>query len=410
MNEKKLDQILYITSEPFPDGMAGTNRIISLCKGFLTNKLNVEVLTLFKFRKQNETDKNPGSGTFEGIQYSHLFNTTVKSRSKFVRTFEELSKYFMIIAFCLRKVRRSTLIIYYSSDTLSAITVRIISKIRGALFLKEETEHPLVRIADMQKREMTKSFFMHFHYGNFDGLFVITGHLYKYFKEEFKFRKPVIIIPMVVDVNRFKHRTDSRTRNIVFSGELDNKKEGVDILIRAFSLVNRVHPDFRLNLYGKANDEVTESNIRRMISELGLGENVFLHGYKNRGEMTEILENADFFVFTRPVSLQATYGFSTKLGEYLAAGKPVLATKVGEFEKYLHHRKNAFLCDCNENSISETMREIIEDQDFAKKVGNMGRVCALEYFNNISETKKAMEQVSLLFHRDFIQNRTDLNQ
>jgi|GEM_PF-619789 glycosyltransferase involved in cell wall biosynthesis len=409
MKEKRIDKILYITSEPFPHGMAGTNRIISLCKGFIVNHLDAEVLTLFKFRQAGDTDKNPLNGTFEGIRYSHLYRSTEKSGSRLSRALEEVSKYFMVMSFCFSKASRKTVMIYYSSDTWTAIVIRVVSILKGSLFLKEETEHPLVRIADMGNKKIYKTFFMDFHYRNFDGLLVITDYLYKYFKEDFHYRKPVILVPMVVDVERFEHKSGPPSHKIVFSGEIDNKKEGVDILIKAFSRISGNHPEFTLNLYGRASDEATGRGIRDLIAGLGLGEKVLLHGYKGREEMTEILQDADIFVFTRPVSLQATYGFSTKLGEYLAAGKPLLATKVGEIEKYLRDGENAFLCDCNEDSITATLGRITGDFELARRVGNMGRACALENFNNIAETGKALEQISRVFHRSIDHSAAETN-
>ncbi len=92
-------------------------------------------------------------------------------------------------------------------------------------------------------------------------------------------------------------------------------------------------------------------------------------------------------------SLQADYGFSTKLGEYLATGRPVVSTKVGEIEKYLIDRKNAFLCEPNIISVAEAICCIIEDYDSALKIGQEGKRCALEFFNNKTETAKIINEI-----------------
>ena len=47
----------------------------------------------------------------------------------------------------------------------------------------------------------------------------------------------------------------------------------------------------------------------------------------------------------RPDSRQARGGFPTKLGEYLATGKPVCVTKVGEITVYLEDNVSAFLAE-----------------------------------------------------------------
>ena len=50
-----MDKIIYlITNEPFPIGLAATNRIISYGKGFVENNANVKVICL----KSNERAEN----------------------------------------------------------------------------------------------------------------------------------------------------------------------------------------------------------------------------------------------------------------------------------------------------------------------------------------------------------------
>ena len=63
--------------------------------------------------------------------------------------------------------------------------------------------------------------------------------------------------------------------------------------------------------------------------------------------MPKYLCNAKLLALARPDSIQAQGGFPTKLGEYLATGRPVVVTKVGEIPDYLEDGVNAFLSDIN---------------------------------------------------------------
>jgi glycosyltransferase involved in cell wall biosynthesis len=385
-----IKNVLIVTSEPFPNGMAGTNRIISLGKGFMTNYIDVQILSMYKFGEPADKVINPIKGVYEGIKFSNIYNTTVKSPYKIMRAIHEFSKSVLVFHYCLRNLKTKTLILYYSHESLPALAIKFVTYFSDSLFYKEETEHPLIRVRD---EKLNKYLFLNYHYRIFDGMFVITHNLYKYFKDELKYKKPILILPMIVDVDRFTNGISINSRNIVFSGELNDKKEGLNLLIRAFSKVLKLNPNYNLNLYGNATDDAYESYLIKMIFDLKIQKNVIMHGYKIRDEMTEILRKADILVFTRPLSLQATYGFSTKLGEYLAAGKPVVATRIGEIENYLKDRKNAFICDPNEDSIANKICEIIEDYSFASRVAEEGRQCALEHFNNKEETKKAIARL-----------------
>jgi len=396
MNRKKLEKVIIITSEAFPYGMAGTNRIISLCKGFKVNGIEAEVLSFYKYGLHNDIIVNPHAGIYEGIKFSDVFNTTVKNRYKIVRAFQDYFKSFLVFFVCLKVLNRSTLVIYYSHETLPAVSVSIANRIKGSLLIKEETEHPLVRLNASSR--LFRHLYIKFHYKLFDGLFVITQNLSSYFREELKFVKPIMVVPMIVDIERYNHKTNITDSQIVFSGELDDAKEGLGLLIRAFRKIHKSYPEYTLNLYGKAPDEQQEIYLKNMISDLKIENNVLLKGYKSRDEMTEIFLGAKLFVFSRPPSLQATYGFSTKLGEYLATGKPVVVTRVGEIEMFLRDRQNAFLCDPDIDSLSDKICEILDNYDFALKIGNEGRNCSFEYFNNITETRKVIEQIQIIYN------------
>ena len=399
MGKSIIKKILIVTIEPFPHGMAGTNRIISLSKGFIANGLDVQILSMYKFGEPYDIIINPKKGVYEGIKFTNIYNSTVKNKYKIIRAFNELSKPVLVFHFCLQNVDRYTLVYYYSEESLPAIAAKIAASMKSSVIVKEETEHPSVRVSN--KRKLNKYLFLKYHYKIFDGLFVITHNLYEYFKEVLNYKKPIFVVPMIVDIDRFNNRLSTNNNSIVFSGILDDQKEGVDLLIRAVSRVIKIYPNYTLHLYGNAMDDAQENRYKRMISELNVEKTVIMHGYKIRDEMTDIFLKAGILVFTRPSSLQAAYGFSTKLGEYLAAGKPVLATRVGEIEAYLKDRKNAFICNPNEESIANKLCEIIEDSFFASKVAEEGRLCAIEHFNNKTETKKAIAHLHDICNETF---------
>ena len=107
--------------------------------------------------------------------------------------------------------------------------------------------------------------------------------------------------------------------------------------------------------------------------------------------MTLALCRARFFVFSRPPSLQAHFGFSTKLGEYLATGKPVIVSQVGEVSRYLIDGANALLCKSEPEEIAAKIIEIQENYDEALIIGQEGRNTSMLHFNNKVETKKIID-------------------
>lgn len=385
-----IEKVLIITSEPFPGGMAGTNRIISLGKGFIENGLKAEILCI----SQYEVPQNPAEGVYEGLPYRSLFKSANKGNF-FSRVTDEFIKPLLLVYQTSRRINNDTLIIYYSSETIPAILIKGVKILKGGIFIKDETEHPSVRIAG--KNSLAEFLFMQVHYSAFDGLFVITRNLFEHFRNELNYAKYLEVLPMIIDVERFNiqgqnPKPQDRTHTIVFSGVLDAKKEGIDILIKAFAKVREKHYKYSLDLYGEVDDGQKQKFIN-LINELNLTRWVNIRGYRTREQMTRILMDADILVFTRPESLQATYGFSTKLGEYLATGKPVVATSVGEISNYLKDQVNAFVCRPDEDSIAQKICAVIDNYSFAQECGAEGKRSVLRFFNNKIETQRIIDTV-----------------
>ncbi len=384
-----ISNVLIVTSEPFPYGMAGTNRVISLARGFIDQGRSAEVVTYFKYARQHDNYKQvPASGIYEGIKYSCLFKASGWLSGFIIKAFGGLIRPLKVFAYSIKKIDKKTLVVYYGDKTWPAISLRIACRFRKTLIFKDETEHPLIRSAHI--KGPSRYYYPWFHYRQFDALLVITNYLREYFVNDLKFKKPVQIVPMIVDLDRFPHGDAGYGNSIVFSGEIDDKKEGITALLSAYSMISSRYPDLKLDLYGSAINAQEAQRLDNLIKDLSLEEKVFVHGYSNRDDMNRILMNARMFVFTRPPSLQATYGFSTKLGEYFATGKPVVLTNVGEIGTYFADNVNAFVCSYEPDSIALKIAEVLDNYSYALEVGSRGRETVLKYFNNKSEAGKIL--------------------
>ncbi len=189
-------------------------------------------------------------------------------------------------------------------------------------------------------------------------------------------------LPMTVDLARFKDVQPAALRvpYIAYVGALNNKKDGIDILIKAFSRIAQSHDKWTLYLVGGYQHDV---NIQRgFINELSLQGRVVYLGEKKRDEIPPILMGADLLVLPRPDSRQAQGGFPTKLGEYLASGNPVCATKVGEIPDYLTDNVNVYFAEAGDiNSLTDAMLRALTNRTEARRIGLNGRQVAEKHFN-----------------------------
>ena len=394
MNLKKV--IIY-TSEPFPQGMAATNRIISYAKGFLHNKKDVQIICFRKTDNYLQVVNKKIEGSYEGIPYKYLYQETFRSKTFIKRRLDNFSGYTKLFLFAINNNSKSTLSIYYSSFSLPAIILFLVKVIKGSVLLKEESEHPSVYLKE--KRGISKLFFKHIHYRLFNGYLLMTNHLMNLFKEMSPKNKPMLLVPMTIDSDRFLNLSKKENnKSIIYTGIIDCKKDGLDILIEAFGIISKKYPEYKLELYGSASSASEQLKLNKLVSQLNLDNKVIFHGQVNREIISQKILDAKILILPRPNSIQAQNGFPTKLGEYLATGNPVIATSVGEIPLYLTNNVNSFLVKPgNINELSDKINYVIENYTHAKLISKKGQELTKSVFNNIIQTEK----INIFFEETF---------
>lgn len=215
-----------------------------------------------------------------------------------------------------------------------------------------------------------------------------------YFHENYP-GKYLHYVPILVDTENLPQR-ENRSKKITYCGIFDN--DGVDILVKAIQMVVKDFSEYRLQLIGMAKINRIERDLRDLVVQETLTEHVIFRGPQPHEVVAAELAKSALLVLARPESLQAQYGFPTKLGEYLITANPVVATSVGEIPHYLVDNKNAYLAVPGDMaSLSAKIREALSNPEKAAKIGMEGRKTALNHFNNKLETKKILEWIDKYF-------------
>jgi len=196
---------------------------------------------------------------------------------------------------------------------------------------------------------------------------------------------------MVVDPLRFECITKTiknAEKIITYCGGLDGDKDGVPILIKSFSLIADEFPLFKLQLVGSLHNESTRLNLRSLVQKLNINDKVIFTGRIRRDNIPEYLCNSDFLVLARPNNKQAEGGFPTKLGEYLATGKPVVVTNVGEISNFLIDQKNAFVAEPDSaEKFANKLREALLNKN-SSQIGLEGKKLVHNEFHYLTQAKE----------------------
>lgn len=379
--------LIVVTTEPFPIGMAATNRILSYSKGLVELGVNLNVLTF----KPSINSAQPKDGTYNSVRYRVVTRLSKPPSFKVL-----LPLYFLIGLFYSAKAlyqskRQKNVLLLVSNKPLMIVCYYIIAKVLRYKYLQEKSEFPFFNGSKSAIVSAYQTFYTNAIYRLFDGIIVMTKALQEYFATRIKKNASLLLLPMTVETDRFKGGKEVLPFDyIAYCGYMGNSKDGVDILIEAFALVAHKHKTLKLVLIGDGPHNEMEK-FKLLISKHHLEDRVFFTGQVSREEMPDYLCNAKLLVLARPYSLQSIGGFPTKLGEYLSTGKPVVATRVGEIPDYLVDHTSAYLCEPdNPKAFSECLDEVLSNYDAALEVGRKGREVALESFSHKNQARKLL--------------------
>lgn len=223
------------------------------------------------------------------------------------------------------------------------------------------------------------------------GMFVISNALKEYFSQ--RGVKSIAVINMFVDASRFDIVVpDSEEKYIAYCGTISPFKDGVDCLIKAFHIFYESHNDYKLKVIGRFENNNSEQEVRALVKDFALDETIQFTGLVSPGDMPKLLKGAYMLALARPNNMQAQYGFPTKLGEYLATGKPVVVTKVGEIGDFLIDGVNCRMAEPNNpQDFAEKMSWVAENEEKALALGEKGKQLTNKEFSSLEQCKKALD-------------------
>jgi glycosyltransferase involved in cell wall biosynthesis len=394
---------------PLATSNASANRDLSLLEGLVHKGWKVEILVYGGYRSKTEKQKFFKSGEISRLKYTYLHLKTydtlwarryfeyIGRRLTWINIKRKLTNY-------LRQNSGGVLWIKLKLPLLKFL-VKKRQNFASWIYFTEQSEfldiysvhstNPLQQAAGQN----LQSFFENVFLQHLDGMALMTKTLLDHYQA---FKEPsteMIHLPMTVDLGRFSippvRLTEFEPPYIVFVGVMNNIKDGVDILIEAFSKIADDFPEYTLYLIGPWQPD-TPGHLKQ-IEDLGLIDRVFWMKTYPRDTIPSIISKADLLVLPRPDSKQAQGGFPTKLGEYLASGVPVCATTVGEIPDYLEDGKSVFFAEPGSvESFSNAMAKALSNPEKAANVGAAGRKVAERHFNSTIQAEKLHSFLKML--------------
>jgi len=183
-------------------------------------------------------------------------------------------------------------------------------------------------------------------------------------------------VPMGVALSRIpfppaEEALPSRERRVVYIGSLSPTRR-IEFLVESFREVVDACAEARLFLIGGETREDIE-RLQRLSEELGLGGRVEIRGFLPLEEAWEHVRRADVCVSPLAPNPIFTPASPTKLVEYLAFGKPVVATDHPEQREVLEQSGAGICVPFEREPFASAILELLQDPVRAADMGMRGR-------------------------------------
>ena len=378
----------------FPEGKASTNRVYTYAKGFYENGESVYVISF------GCVYNNLAKGMINGIKFYHPFGQRNRSEYFIVRRWYKFIKYFKTIVVInnIHKNDKIETIIVHTYDFSTHLFAWFFSRITKSILINDCCEHPLSLYHNGALKKQQGLIKMYIESRLSDGILCISNFLIEFFKNHGISARKLFLNPSTVEPDRFLKTSEIPLpyQYLGYFGALTFKRDNIDLLIKAFSIISKKHPEIHLVLGGFGSDKDKEQ-ILNLIQELEISSKAEILNYMSRNEILSYITHATILVMVRGNDIQSQASFPSKLTEYLCTSIPVVTLNVGEISNYLSDGINAFLVEPeNFELLAEKLDYVLNNYAFAVEVALKGKELTDTVFNYKLQAKRITDYIDTI--------------
>jgi glycosyltransferase involved in cell wall biosynthesis len=207
--------------------------------------------------------------------------------------------------------------------------------------------------------------------------------------------KPVTVIPFGVDTGKFKKKTVSSVAgagSFVF-GSIKPLEAlyNTDVLMRAFAVLKRKHPDKKMTLLIIGEGSQAQK-LKELVEELNITREVIFTGRVPFSQIADYYNMLDVLI-----NISDYESFGVSVIEAMACEKPVIVTNTGGLKEIVENANFGSLVEVgNVEQTATEMEKYLLDKELTERVGKKGRekvILKYKWEDNIKQMISVYQQL-----------------
>lgn len=382
----------------FPNGFGAVARVRCYATGLrdVGARVHVVVLEVGRPGSPEQVHNIDARGAWNGIPYEYACGSAQGARSFVGRRLRELRGLHRLWTLARNSSRHGNLrsiVFYGGTKSRWLLPVRRICSATGIALVQDISEYPFVY--DRRRgliRRVSEWLYWRVALRLPDGIVAISTLLEESLSGFTRADSWILRVPIMVDIDRFIVSGEAIPGAVAYAGDLSHLEELRD-LIGAVALLAHDDSEITLRIIGSGTTAETEW-IRRQVDEQGLTGRTHLVGTMSADALPGELRKASVLVLARKDGLFSRAGMPTKIGEYLATGRPVVVTATGDIPLYLKDGVDCYLVPPGDvQLLAAAIDRALHDPD-AASVGSAGRETAARCFDPATHMSRLLGLVT----------------
>lgn len=357
MNRK----VLFLGINGFPIGLAAVKKQFFLAKGLKHKGHEVRIISRYA-PGWFSSDYIPPVGNYFGIDYIFCSGQTNRSTSWRVRNGLKLVGIIRELKILLKG---NNIWIVSSRSAGTILYYGLVSLFSKSILLLTLVEEP----SALDNGEDFKQRFNHFLYKNFalrfvDGFLPISTFLINNYCNLFPCI-PYIKIPAAADFASIESAPMNKKQGYILYCGSAGYSYAIDFILSSFEKTTTL-----MELFLVVNG--TSQQLRLLADKIRDNQKskyIYIHSNLSDEELYGLYKSSVLLLIPLENSIRDMARFPQKIAEYVASGRPIVSTNVGEIENYFVHNETAFITEWDPVKFSVAIETAMKDSQRQTQIG-----------------------------------------